>query len=334
MWTEKLRFFRRFVLLIALSQLAPISVLKAETVPLITLAELRAKYALPNSQYANIRGVEVHFVDEGNGPPVVILHGTGLNLRTWDKVADILKDKHRVIRLDLTASGLTGSDSQQQESMERNLEILEGLISALGLKQVAFVGASGGGIVAFRYAAEFTDKVTRLVLINSGGMPRTPQNDEARPRSETVQLDQMPIRPRDFYKNAYDRIFVSPHESPEWLVNIVYDVNRREGLNQEINRFFSRFETGTPKETLARVKAPTLILWGRSNFALSYLEADVFQHWMVEAPTLVKKYDGVGHYAYMEIPDVIGRDIQDFLMGKIDNKLRRTTMVPVHETDP
>ena len=60
------------------------------------------------SRFVDIDGMSVHYRDEGSGPPVVLVHGTGANLFTWDAWAAALSPSHRVVRLDLPAFALTG----------------------------------------------------------------------------------------------------------------------------------------------------------------------------------------------------------------------------------
>ena len=125
------------------------------------------------SKFADIDGVRVHYKDEGTGPVVVLLHASYMNLHAWDGLVDRLKKDHRVIRLDLLTAGLTGVDTKDRYSMERNEELLDGLLKKLDVHQYALVGTSSGGIVAFRRAAAHPEETTRLVLINSAGMPRS-----------------------------------------------------------------------------------------------------------------------------------------------------------------
>ena len=132
-------------------------------------AELEAKYADAASRFVDIDGVRVHYKDEGTGPAVVLLHASYMNLHSWDGLAERLKRDHRVIRLDLLTAGLTGVDTKDLYSMERNEALLDGLLRKLDVKQYAVVGTSSGGVVAFRRAAAHPEEVTRLVLINSAG---------------------------------------------------------------------------------------------------------------------------------------------------------------------
>jgi pimeloyl-ACP methyl ester carboxylesterase len=140
-------------------------------------AQLEAKYSDAASKFVEIDGVRVHYKDEGTGSVVVLLHASYMNLHAWDGLADRLKKDHRVIRLDLLTAGLTGVDTKDRYSMERNEELLDGLSKKLDVHQYALVGTSSGGMVAFRRAAAHPEETTRLVLINSAGMPRTAATD-------------------------------------------------------------------------------------------------------------------------------------------------------------
>jgi pimeloyl-ACP methyl ester carboxylesterase len=103
-----------------------------------------------------------------------------------------------------------------------------------------------------------------------------------------------------------------------------HDMWRRQGRNEESALQLAAFRTGDPEAVLAGITAPTLVLWGLENRTVMHLEADVFQHWLVNAPTLKKKYPGVGHYMYLEEPALLEQDIGAFLDGGLDPQLRRT----------
>ena len=61
-------------------------------------AALRARYELPESQYASVDGQTVHFTDQGEGPAVVLVHGSYGSLRNWNEWAEALVPGYRVIR--------------------------------------------------------------------------------------------------------------------------------------------------------------------------------------------------------------------------------------------
>ncbi|HRX88099.1 MAG TPA: alpha/beta hydrolase [Steroidobacteraceae bacterium] len=295
----------------------------------ISPAALEAKYRKPESQFRDIDGVRVHYLDEGAGPAVVLVHASFMNLHSWDALAAALRPNYRVVRLDLLAAGLTGPDPTGRYSMDRNIQLLDRLTTELGVERYALIATSSGGTVAFRHAAANPERITRLILINSAGMPRTAATDPNRARGGRItRWVQRYYKSRSYWRTALQQQFTSGMAPPTELVDRVYDMNRRSGRNAEGAQFLRNFKTGDPEKTLARIVAPTLILWGEGNTTVSHLEADVFQLWMTAAPSLKKKYPQVGHYFYLEIPDEANRDIENFLAGQLDDQLRVTRRLP------
>jgi pimeloyl-ACP methyl ester carboxylesterase len=291
----------------------------------LPLTELERRHATADSKFADVDGVRVHYMDQGSGPVVLLLHASFMHLRTWDSLAKELSPRFRVIRFDLLNAGLTGPDPNGDYRMDRNVELAEGLLAQLGVDQFAIVATSSGGIVGFRLAAKRADDVTRLVLINSAGMPRTAATNPNRPRGSALTrwIAANYVSP-DMLRVQLQQNFVPPNTPPEWLVQMNYDFNRRAGRQEAGALQMKQFETGDPEAVLANVRAPTLILWGLENATVMHLEADVFQHWLVNAPTFKKKYPGLGHYAYLEDPKTVEADMLAFLSGELDGELRVT----------
>lgn len=303
----------------------------AQSPGMISLKDLRAKYVDAGSRFITVDGAEIHYRDEGQGPTVVLLHASYFNLNSWTAVVDALRPNYRVIRLDFPSVGLSGPETKEPPGgkfslIERNVEVLAGLADALKLDKFALIATSSGGSVGFRYASRFPAKVTRLLLINSAGMPRTAQTDPNRDRADTAKWDAMPVKPREFWAYTTNKNFPSTGAAPDWFLDLAYDLNRR-GDTTPVSKY--RFETGDPKAILAGITAPTLVMWGMDNPTVMHLEADVFEHWLTGAPSLTKKYKGLGHYPYVEAPDQVIPDIQAFLSGALDAELRQTQRVKV-----
>jgi len=289
----------------------------------LTLGEIESEYSTPESRFIDLGGVRTHYTKEGAGPVVVLLHASFMNLRAWDEVATTLADTHRVVRLDFLTSGLTGPEPNDQYSFDRNLELVEGLMQALDIEEFALVGTSSGGIVAFNYAARYPDKVSRLILINSAGLPRNASTDPNRARGNPlINWFKRRYPTHNTVRDTLDINFIEPHEPPDWLVNMTYDMQRREGLQREAALLFANFKTGEPQQVLSQVRAPTLVAWGLENQTVFHLQADVFAQWLTNAPHLVKKYPGLGHYPYIEEPARIAEDIADFVAGTMDSELQ------------
>lgn len=291
----------------------------------LSLQELEDRYATTDSKFTDVDGVRLHYMDQGEGPAVLLLHASFMNLRTWDSMAASLAATHRVIRVDLLIAGLTGPDPSDNYSFERNRELVLDLMDQLGIETFSVVGTSSGGIVAFNIAAENPGRIERMVLINSAGMPRTaatnPNRNSRRPSiGNWIRARYMS---RNTVREVLDRNFVEPNEPPDWLVDMNYDLWRRDDRRAAGAIQMRNFRTGDPESVLAKVTAPTMVLWGLDNSTVMHLEANVFQHWLWNAPTMLKKYPGVGHYLYLESPDEVETDVGRFLGGQMDDKLVR-----------
>lgn len=296
----------------------------------IPLAELQVRYSLPQSKFLDVDGVRVHYVDEGNGPAIVLLHASYMSLHAWNDLAASLRNDYRVIRLDLLNNGLTGPDPGGRYSIERNIELVEGVTRSLGVTSFALLGTSSGAIVAFEYAVRHPRQVSRLLLVNAAGLPRTAATDPlGRRGSALAQWINSRYLSKGYWRDSLQAQFSSGKVPQRELVERVHDMNRREGQREGSAAFVRSFRARNqdPQAMLAGVRAPTLIMWGLGNITLSPLEGDVFEHWLVNAPSLVRKYPDVGHYMYLEEPELFAAEVRRFMMGGFDSELRRTQRV-------
>src|SRR5215470_14554481 len=105
------------------------------------------------------------------GAPLVLLHGMGSSLHTWDAWSDALRSRFRVIRMDLPGFGLTGPNRQDDYRNETYLAFLDAFRSKLGLDGFALAGNSFGGQIAWSYAVAHPGQVRALVLVDPSGTP-------------------------------------------------------------------------------------------------------------------------------------------------------------------
>ena len=100
----------------------------------IPLEELKTEFKKNNSRFVEVEGTFIHYVDEGKGMPIILLHGTGSSLHTWDLWAERLKDKYRVIRITLPGFGLSGPRSDKKYKIKDYVNCLKTLSKKLELK--------------------------------------------------------------------------------------------------------------------------------------------------------------------------------------------------------
>lgn len=95
-----------------------------------SIAYVNEKYANDASQFMELAGLNVHYRDEGAGKPIIMVHGLGGFLQMWDAWAEDFSQDHRVIRMDLPMSGLTGPlpELPDEASIDLFVDFLHGFI--------------------------------------------------------------------------------------------------------------------------------------------------------------------------------------------------------------
>jgi pimeloyl-ACP methyl ester carboxylesterase len=120
--------------------------------------------ALPDGAIAHVRE---------SGPPdapaVLMLHGFASSAWAWEGWAEALKDRYRVIRLDLPAHGFTKMHAQSDLSAAGQVAFLAAVLDALALPAAIVCGNSMGGALAWRFAAQYPARVKALILIDAVG---------------------------------------------------------------------------------------------------------------------------------------------------------------------
>ncbi|MBW2254835.1 MAG: alpha/beta fold hydrolase [Deltaproteobacteria bacterium] len=121
---------------------------------------------------AVIDGVRVHFVDEGNGPPVLLVHGNPTWCYLWRKVIHQVTPGVRVIAPDLVGLGLSDKPRRPAaHQLEMHLETIRALVRALDLRDLTVVGQDWGGPVAAGVGAREPDRVHGVVFANTAVLP-------------------------------------------------------------------------------------------------------------------------------------------------------------------
>ncbi|MGD0797103.1 MAG: alpha/beta fold hydrolase [Acidobacteriaceae bacterium] len=145
--------------------------------PDIPRATLEAKYATPPSQFLQLAdGARAHVRDRGprDAPVLVLLHGNGSSLFTWEPWANRLDDRFRVVTMDLPGDGLTGAVPFGDYTQGGMVEFVKEVTDKLELGSFAIGGHSMGGGVAARFAETYPDRITHLILIDATGLPSQP----------------------------------------------------------------------------------------------------------------------------------------------------------------
>ena len=114
-------------------------------------------------------GVEIQLaVWEGEGKNVLCVHGLTANCRCWDMIVSKLAPRHRILAMDLRGRGLSDKPPAGY-SVESHWRDIKALLDDLGLDRIVLMGHSLGAFISLAFAAEHTQRVERLILLDGGG---------------------------------------------------------------------------------------------------------------------------------------------------------------------
>jgi len=236
----------------------------------ISLEELKKEYANEQSEFVEINGMQVHYRDEGNGFPIVLMHGTAASLHTYDAWTKQLSKEYRVIRLDLPAFGLTGPNKNADYSIESYTKFLSQFLEKIKVDKFYLAGNSLGGNIAWNYAAEYPEKVLKLILIDASGLPTFTPQPPIFKMAKTPILNSLflHITPKFIIRKNIEQVYADKLKVTDALVTRYHKMSLRTGNRKAfIDRAKTDFNLAEKVNLvkLKSVKTTTLLIWGAKD---------------------------------------------------------------------
>jgi pimeloyl-ACP methyl ester carboxylesterase len=272
----------------------------------LPLNELKEKYSNSESSFLSVKGMDVHFRDEGNQAdtlPIVLIHGTASSLHTFDVWTNQLKNTNRVVRMDLPAYGLTGPFPDRNYSMTNYTDFLKDFLTALNIKQCVLAGNSLGGEIAWNFSLLQAGMVKKLILIDAAGYP---MNSKSVPSA--FKLAQTPvlkklltfISPRFVVRGSVENVYFDKSKVTDSIVDRYFELALRDGNRQAFVDRFNMSKDTSSYHKIKDIQQPTLILWGAEDLLIPVENAYKF-HKDLPNNTLVI-LDDMGHIPMEESP--------------------------------
>ena len=272
----------------------------------ISLDELKLKYANTESSFIAVNGMDVHYRDEGNESdsiPIILIHGTGSSLHTFDNWSTALKHSNRVIRMDLPAYGLTGPFPDGNYSMSHYTSFLKDFLTALKIEQCVLAGNSLGGQIAWNFTLEQPGMVKKLILIDAAGYPMYSKSVPIAFRlAKTPKLNKALnyITPRFLVRSSVENVYFNTSRVTNTIVDRYFELTLRAGNRKAfVDRLKKRVDTNA-FTSIKNITQPTLILWGAQDLLIPVENAYKFQNDLPNNTLVV--LDNSGHVPMEENP--------------------------------
>ena len=278
------------------------------------------------SNYMDLNGLKYHFLDQGSGEPVVMIHGNPTWSFYYRNLINKLSPHFRAIAVDHIGCGLSdkpGLDSYDY-TLKNRVDNIEALIDHLELKdKITLVLHDWGGMIGIAYALRFPERINRIVIMNTAAF-FPPDNKKLPLRLRLLRNFRLLATPAvlGFNLFAYSALYMATHKG------LSKDV--KSGLKAPYNCWKNRIATlrfvqdipvsekdisynlvKSVDENLDKLAGiPMLICWGEHDFVfdVSYLA-----EWRRRFPNAeVHTFSNAGHYVLEDEPEKICMLVKDF----------------------
>ena len=286
--------------------------------------ELIPLYANKDSKFMPILGMKVHYRDEGiqsDSTPLILLHGMSSSLNTWDSVVIGLKDKKRVISLDLPGFGLTGPSPENAYNFDYYSKFIDSFTTRLKIKRFILVGNSMGGAISWNYALHNPQGLAKMVLVDAAGYPKKGESGSLGfTIASTPVINNLLLyaTPKFLVRKSLETVYYDQARVTDEQVERFHDVAIREGNRAAALLIFKGSFLGNSKRFLNSnvsrikdIKTPTLILWGDKDNLISVDNVAKFQRDIQGSQAEI--YKNVGHVPMEEVPGKVAASIAGFV---------------------
>lgn len=239
------------------------------------------------------------YLEAGQGPTVLLLHGLFGGPDNWAACVPLLAQDFHVLALRFPLDG-----SVPITSLHPLTEFVREFLDYKGIEHAALCGNSLGGHVALDFCLKYPHRVTRLILAGSAGLYERHLSDGSLPKPN-----------KEFIREQAQKIFFDRRHISEDLIEHVY----QQLQDRQYVRFLIRVAKVTRDyrmdDELAKVKVPTLLIWGAQDEVTPPSVAYQFQRSLPNAQLVF--FDQCGHAPPIEHPERFSQTVREFLMATV-----------------
>lgn len=246
-------------------------------------------------------GVEMFYTVEGEGSPVILMHGWGCTHETVRSIQNTCLAKHRVYNVDFPGFGKSSepANSPQVWGVDEYTQMIEYLAEKENIKSPILIGHSFGGRVAILFASR--NDASKVVLVDAAGVK--------------------PKRPLKYYFKVYS------FKLSKWLYRAVLGKEKAEKRIERLRskRGSSDYANSTPAmkailskvvnedlcDRMPKIEAPTLLIWGKDDTATPLRDAQKMERLIPDAGLVA--FDGCGHYSFLDNPAGFAAVLNSFI---------------------
>jgi len=269
-------------------------------------------------QHFQVDAGRLHYIDEGSGSPVVMVHGNPTWSFVYRKLIKQLRREYRCVAMDHLGFGLSDTPRGWSYLPEDHASNLAALIDGLGLKDVTLVVQDWGGPIGLSYAVARPENVARIVILNTWAWPVN-RNPYYIAFSSVMggPVGRLLIRRHNFFAKVMMPLWFGnkrklTEKAHEHYLRALAAPEDRDGciaLPKQILTS-SRWLAQIWMDVSLLHEKPVLIVWGMKDIAFRKKELERWEQTFPDAQSIHLK--GVGHFVQEEAPEELGAAISSF----------------------
>ncbi len=278
----------------------------------------RSEYPF-RSHFIDLDAGRMHYIDEGNGPVVLLLHGNPTWSFMYRRIIKVLSKDHRCVAPDYIGFGLSEKPEDFSYLPSDHARIIQTFIKRLDLRDLTIVGHDWGGPIGISYAVKEPANVRALVMMNTWMWPveddphftrfsRIVGGPAGRFLTMRFNLFARVVMKMGFYDKTrlpaeIHKHYLKPFKKPSERKGMWMFPREVTGSTRWLDELWRNRESIRDK--------PTLLIWGEKDPAFRIKELEVWQSFLTRCKTV--RLPCTGHYVAEERGDEVGTAIENFL---------------------
>ncbi len=227
--------------------------------------------------------LNINYQIYGKGQPLILLHGWGVNFHTFDYLIDYLKNDFTIFAIDLPGFGQS-NEPKNSYNLSNYVNFLRTFIIELQIENPIILGHSFGGRVAIKYVASTSNRVSKLILVDSAGIKK---RKSIKKHFQILKYKFLKL----YYKSKKDATkynqLIKVKGSPDFInASNVMKGTMTKVIKEDL------------KKCIKKIQVETLIIWGKDDKETPYTDA-IYMNKHIKNSGLVT-FDNCGHFPYLE----------------------------------
>lgn len=250
----------------------------------------------------NINGININYRDEGNGNPIVLLHGWGSNITLFNGIIELLSAKYRVVALDMPGFG-ESDEPDNIWGVDDYVDFVWEFIKKLNIDFFSVLGHSFGGRVIIKMAnrKEIADSIDKIILVDSAGIkPKRTISYHIKVRSYKITKGILSFYPiKKLFPNALEKYKKGKGSADYNSASEIMKGCLVKTVNEDL----------TP--LLKNINKETLIIWGEDDDATPLSDGKLMEKLIPESGLATIK--NAGHYSFLDQKYIFERILASYM---------------------